>query len=334
MADNAARGLQLTMPPSLAHIRTAVRPFTQKNDFRALWEVVSTFLLFIPFSIVLYQLRHDIAALAIGSVVNALFLVRIFCLAHEAGHAALFNSRRANRWIGRFLTLFALVPYSCWHRMHHVHHRHIGRISEDHEGYMWIITNREYLELGRWRRLLYRVYHHPATLFAVGPILQFTLLYRWPGTGKTATDRRSIHATNLVIVALLLVIHHTIGIAAFALAFLPMCIIAAGIGSWLFFIQHVTEETYWSSDTNWDRTGALLRGSTFYDLPTLLRWFVANACYHPLHHINPGIPCYALRSCWEANARLFEDCPRLTLRQSLGMFRLRLWDEKRQRMIG
>jgi omega-6 fatty acid desaturase (delta-12 desaturase) len=321
------------MHPTLEHLRNAVRPYTRKNDLRALWEVVSTFLVFIPLSIALYQLRHNIAALTIGSVVNALLLVRIFCLAHEAGHAALFKSRRANRWVGRFLALFALVPYACWQRMHHVHHQHIGRISDDHEGYLWIITKQEYLGLDRWQRLRYRLYHHPVALFAVGPILQFALLYRWPGSSKTAADRRSIHATNLVICAVLLMLHNTIGIGAFTLAFLPMCIVAAGIGSWLFFIQHVTGDTYWSSGASWDRTGALLHGSTFYDLPVALRWVIANACYHPLHHLNAGIPCYRLRKCWEANSKLFEHCPRVTLKQSLGMFRLRVWDEEQQRMV-
>jgi omega-6 fatty acid desaturase (delta-12 desaturase) len=320
--------------PSLAHFHEALRPFARKNDRRALWEIVSTFLVFVPVSILLYRHRHDMAALALGSVLEALLLVRIFCLGHEAGHAALFTGRRTNKWVGRFLALFALVPYTCWHRMHHVHHRHVGKLGNDHEGYLWIITKQEYLARGRWQRAAYRIYHHPLVLFAIGPILQFALAYRWPGIARTAADTRSIHATNLVLAAALVAVHLTIGIGAFAFAFLPACIIAAGIGSWLFFIQHVAEDTYWSSDTSWDRTGALLRGSTFYDLPAFLRWFIADACYHPLHHLNAGIPCYALRQCWEANSKLFEHCPRLTLRQSLGMFRLRLWDEERQRMTG
>jgi omega-6 fatty acid desaturase (delta-12 desaturase) len=320
--------------PSLAHIHEAVRPYARKNDWRALWEVASTFFVFVPLAILLYQHRENIAALAIGSVVNALFLVRIFCLTHEAGHGALFTSRKTNKWVGRFLAFFALVPYSCWQRMHHVHHRHVGKLGNDHEGYLWIITKQEHLALNRWQRAIYRIYHHPMALFAVGPILQFALVYRWPGIAKTPSDRRSIHATNLFLAAVLLVVHLTLGLSSFALAFGPMCIIAAGIGSWLFFIQHVSEDTYWSSDTTWDRTGALLRGSTFYDLPAPMRWFIANAGYHPLHHLNAGIPCYALRQCWEANSQLFEHCPRLTLRQSLRMFRLRLWDEEQQRMTG
>jgi omega-6 fatty acid desaturase (delta-12 desaturase) len=320
--------------PSLAHLHKAVRPYTRKNDRRALWEVASTFLVFVPVSILLYQHRENIAALAIGSVVNALLLVRIFCLAHEAGHAALFTSREANKWVGRFLAFVALVPYTCWQRMHHVHHRHIGKLGDDHEGYLWIITKQEHLALGRWQRAAYRIYHHPMALFAVGPILQFALVYRWPGIARGAADRRSIHTTNLLLAAALLVLHLTLGLGAVALAFVPTYIIAASIGSWLFFIQHVSDDTYWSSDATWDRTGALLRGSTFYDLPALLRWSVANAGYHPLHHLNAGIPCYALRQCWEANSQLFEHCPRLTLRQSVGMFRLRLWDEEQQRMTG
>ena len=238
-----------------------------------------------------------------------------------------------NQWAGRFLALFSLIPYGCWHRMHYVHHQRIGKVGGDHEGYMWIMTKQEYRACGRAQRLLYRLYHNPVTLFVIGPILQFVVLYRWAGSGATPADRKSIRLTNLTLLAFVLLIGCTIGIGPFLHAFGPMCVLAAGMGSWMFFAQHMTEATYWAPGASWDKKGALLRGSTFYDLPPVLRWCIANAGYHPLHHLNAGIPCYRLRECWEAHADVFAGCPLITLLQSLRNFRLALWDEERSRMV-
>jgi omega-6 fatty acid desaturase (delta-12 desaturase) len=320
------------MPPDLAHIHDAVRPYTSKNDLRAAWEVLSTLLVLIPLGIALYQFRDHTAFWLLGSIPGALMLVRMFSLGHEAGHAALFRSRRTNLWVGRFLALFSLIPYGCWHRMHYVHHQRLGQIHDAHEGYMWLMTRRQYAAASRVQRALYRAYHHPVTLFAIGPILQFVVFYRWTGTGATAADHRSIRVTNVVIVSLALLVHLTIGLGSFVYAFAPMCVVAAGMGSWMFFTQHMTAHTYWAEDDAWDRKDALLRGSTFYDLPAPLRWCIANAGYHPLHHLNAGIPCYRLRECWEAHAAFFAGCRRVTLLESLRNWRLAVWDEDGKRM--
>ena len=326
--------LKELMSAELARIHNLVRPYTEKNDLRALWEVLSTLIVFVPLGILLYCYRDHVVIWWLGSIPAALLLVRLFSLGHEAGHAALFRSRRTNQWIGRFLALVSLIPYGCWHRMHYVHHQSIGKVGGDHEGYMWLMTKQEYRSCSRVQRVLYRMYHHPITLFVVGPILQFVILYRWAGSGVTAADRKSIRMTNLALAGIVLVISGTIGIGPFLHAFLPMYVLAAAIGSWLFFIQHVTEKTYWATDGTWDKKGALLGGSTFYDLPPVLRWCIANSGYHPLHHLNAGIPCYRLRECWEAHSDVFSGCPRITLRESLRHFRLALWDEEKNRMVG
>ena len=320
------------MPPDLAHIHDAVRPYTSKNDLRAAWEVLSTLLVLIPLGIALYQFRDNTAFWLLGSIPGALMLVRMFSLGHEAGHAALFKGRKVNLWVGRFLALFSLIPYGCWHRMHYVHHQRLGQIHDAHEGYMWLMTRGEYDKASRLTRALYRTYHHPLTLFGIGPILQFLVFYRFPGKQATAADRRSIRATNIVIVMMASVIHATIGLGSFVYAFAPMCILGAGLGSWMFFAQHMTDSTYWAEGADWQRKEALLQGSTFYDVPAIFRWCIANAGYHPLHHFNAGIPCYRLRECWEAHGEFFAGCRRVTLMDSLRNWRLAVWDEDGKRM--
>jgi omega-6 fatty acid desaturase (delta-12 desaturase) len=55
--------------------------------------------------------------------------------------------------------------------------------------------------------------------------------------------------------------------------------------------------------------------------------------FHHVHHLSPRIPNYYLRRAHEENP-YFHQAHRLTLRESLHAFSLKLWDEERGRMVG
>jgi omega-6 fatty acid desaturase (delta-12 desaturase) len=76
-----------------------------------------------------------------------------------------------------------------------------------------------------------------------------------------------------------------------------------------------------------------LRGSSYYKLPAILRWFSGNIGFHHVHHLSPGIPNYNLRRCHDASA-IFQKVEPLTLLSSLRSLSLRLWDEERKRLVG
>ena len=75
-----------------------------------------------------------------------------------------------------------------------------------------------------------------------------------------------------------------------------------------------------------------MRGSSYYDLPAVLRWFTANIGVHHVHHLCSRIPYYRLR-------RVLRDHPqlaavgRLTLLESLKCLRVALWNEEQRRGI-
>ena len=85
-----------------------------------------------------------------------------------------------------------------------------------------------------------------------------------------------------------------VGVSAFLLVHLPITLLAASMGVWLFYVQHQFEETFWAEETAWNVQEAALHGSSHYDLPGVLRWFTANIGVHHVHHLCSRIPYYRL----------------------------------------
>ena len=139
-------------------------------------------------------------------------------------------------------------------------------------------------------------------------------------------------ATNLALAGVFAALIWGVGLGPFLLVQVPITLLAAAMGVWLFYVQHQFEETYWAHEGDWRQHEAALHGSSHYDLPGVLRWFTANIGLHHVHHLCSRIPFYRL-------PRVLRDHPdlrgvsRLTLLQSLDCVRLALWDETQQRLI-
>jgi omega-6 fatty acid desaturase (delta-12 desaturase) len=108
--------------------------------------------------------------------------------------------------------------------------------------------------------------------------------------------------------------------------------LAGAIGVWLFYVQHTFEGGYWEPEASWNPHRASIDGTSFYDLPAVLRWFTGNIGYHHIHHLAPRIPNYRLKAAHEATR--LAGVRRLTLRESLKCARFKLWEEGAGRMVG
>jgi omega-6 fatty acid desaturase (delta-12 desaturase) len=262
------------------------------------------------------------------------FLVRLFMIQHDCGHGAFFRHRVANDWLGRIIGVLTLTPYEYWRRTHAIHHATSGKLQQRGIGDIETLTVREYQALSRVQRLRYRLYRNPAVMFGLGPAYLFLLQYRLP-LGLMRNGWRpwiSAMGTNLAIAVAAATMIWLIGVVPFLLVHLPIMLMGATIGVWLFYVQHQFEDTFWAADDHWNAHDAALLGSSHYELPAVLRWFTANIGIHHVHHLSCRIPYYRLN-------RVLHDHPdlrgigRLTLLQSLRCIRLVLWDEARGRMI-
>ncbi len=267
------------------------------------------------------------------AVVAAGFLVRVFIIFHDCGHGSFFASRRANRFTEFVTGVLTFTPYRQWRHKHALHHATSGDLDRRGAGEIWTLTVREYLHASRWKRLSYRLARNPLVLFGLAPFYVFLVQQRFPSPAVGKRERRGVYWTNGALLAIVTLMSLTIGIKAYLLIQLPVIILAATAGVWLFYVQHQFEDVQWKRRGDWDYAEAALRGSSYYKLPRILQWFTGNIGFHHIHHLSPAIPNYNLEKCHRQNP-MFQEVKSVTLWASLKSFSFRLWDEQRQTLVG
>jgi acyl-lipid omega-6 desaturase (Delta-12 desaturase) len=310
------------------------RPPTQSTA-ASIWQVVDTIPPFIGLVYLMYLLLPvSYALVLLVSVFAAGFMVRIFIIQHDCGHGSFLKTRKANNRLGRFCSVFTMVPYYYWQRNHALHHATSGNLDQRGYGDMDIFTVQEYLRLSRWDRFRYRAYRNPLVFLLIGPLVVFLIQNRVPldKTQTTKRQRRNVWVTDLNIAVLILVLGLWIGFGKFFLIFAPILYLAGGAGIWLFYIQHQFEHTYWKRTEEWNSRYAALQGSSFYKLPRVLQWFTGNIGFHHIHHLDTTTPNYRLPKVHQQHPEL-HDIYTVTLWSSLGTAFLSVWDENQGRLI-
>jgi len=309
--------------------------YREPIEWRSVFELAITF---IPFALLwaaaVWALSVSYWLTLALSILSAAFLVRLFLIQHDCGHGALFRKKAVNDWVGRVLGIFTLTPYDVWRRGHAIHHASSGNLDQRGVGDIHTKTVREYRALPLRDRIVYRIYRHPIALFVVFPTYVFLFQNRLP-VGFMRDGWKywvSAMATNAATAALAGVLIYFIGWAPFLLVYLPVSLIAAASGIWLFYVQHQFEDTYWDWQEDWKLHDAALYGSSHYCLPGILPWLTANIGVHHVHHLYSRIPFYRLQQVLRDHPAL-ADVRRLTLRESFACVKLQLWDENQRRLV-
>ena len=333
---------ELSSPADIATIQInrealiqAVAKYAQPNYQKAFWQISNTFvpylglwalMIFFVLQGYSYWLTLLLAIPAAG------LLVRIFIFFHDCTHGAFFPSRKANRILGYVAGTLVFTPFEDWQRTHVIHHSASGDLDRRGVGDVWTLTVEEYLAASTSKRAAYRLFRNPLVLFAIIPAFLFLVINRFPSFGAGKRERRSVVLTNVAIAAIVLVMGLTLGLQNYLLIQLPVILMAASIGMWMFYVQHQYEDTYWARHSDWDLTLSGLEGSSYYKLPKMLQWLVGNIGLHHIHHVRANIPNYNLQRCYDEVPALQEVKP-LTISKSLKSLWLNLWDEQKQKLV-
>ncbi len=227
-----------------------------------------------------------------------------------------------------------MAPYDVWRRAHNIHHSASGNLDKRGVGDIDTLTVQEFQMRSARGKLLYRLYRHPFVLFVIGPIFIFFFHYRLPIGFMNAGAKYWVSAmgTNLAIALFVGLMIYFIGFVPFLLVYLPVILLAAAMGVWMFYVQHQFEDAHWEKQENWSREEAALFGSSHYDLPPILRWLTGNIGIHHVHHLNSRIPFYRLTEVLRDQPALI-NIKRLTFLDSFKCIKLQLWDEKTRRLV-
>ena len=317
---------------SNAEVVQAAATFARPSRTAGLLQVATSFGPFIASCAAMYLVFPISYFLTLAlALPTGLLVLRIFIVQHDCGHGSFFASRRLNAVIGRLCSLVTMTPFANWRRQHGLHHAAWGNLDRQAGGvdiYSGCMTVREYLARTRWRRLLYRLPRHPLIANFLLPPFVFVLLYRLPFDTPSAwpRERRSVHLTNLALIAMFATLVALLGWQHVLLVHLPIMAVASILGVWLFTLQHRFKSAEWLNEDQWSHFAASLAASSWLRLPKALHWLTGNIGFHHIHHLNPRIPNYRLSA---AHATIQEMRPvrGISLLDGLVAPRLTLWDE-------
>jgi omega-6 fatty acid desaturase (delta-12 desaturase) len=320
--------------PNISHLKQNVAPFEKTDTKASTRQLINTL---VPLLALWYAAYLSLSVsywLTLPIVVvTSGFVIRSFILFHDCCHQSFFKSRRVNDILGTILGVITLVPYQQWKNTHSIHHSTSSNLDKRGIGDMWILTVDEYIASPLWRRIAYRIYRHPLTLFGVGPIGVFVIQYRFNRKGAKRKERMGNYVTNALIVGLYALMVWAIGWQAFLMIQGPIFFISGSLGIWLFYVQHQFEDSYFENEDEWSYVKAAVDGSSYYKLPMILQWMTGNIGFHHVHHLSSKVPNYNLEKAHNASVPL-QKATTITIGSSLKSLGFRLWDEHNKTFIG
>ena len=151
-----------------------IKPFLQRNNFRAFYQIISTIAPIISLWLVIYQIIHSPFSLLIKGflLVPILCLLtllssRTFSLMHDCGHNSLFKTRKLNRFFGFLLGLINGIPQKSWSIDHAFHHRNNGN-WQIYKGPIDVLSLEDYNSLSKREKIFYKLTRHWIMLFPGG----------------------------------------------------------------------------------------------------------------------------------------------------------------------
>lgn len=310
-----------------------IRKYNQPDLRKSTWQIINSLGPYLAMWVLMYYSLGISYWITLAlSLVAAGFLVRVFIIFHDCGHGSFFKSARASRILGTFLGALVFTPYDRWHRSHAAHHSTVGNLDKRGDGDVWTLTTEEYRSKSRGQKLFYRIYRHPLILFVIGPVLLFTVWFRFNAKNVSRKERLNLYLVNLIVLTWCVGLSLLMGWQAFVMIQLPIIFIATSTGAWLFYVQHQFEDVIWSNNEDWDYQEMALHGSSFLKTPRIIQWFSGNIGFHHIHHLSPKIPNYNLERCHQENP-MFSSIKPVTIGKGLKTMRFRLWDENMGKLV-
>ncbi|TAH27725.1 MAG: fatty acid desaturase [Cytophagales bacterium] len=310
----------------------ATKTYTNENRYKSWYYTFST-LLFLIISLCLTYWNLNNVLKAFFSLLSGLLLIRMFVIYHDhQHHAILYQSKLANVLM-KIFSIYILAPTSVWKRSHDFHHNHNSKLHVSDIGSFPTITKAQYLELNKKEQFYYLALRHPLNIF-----LGYLTVFMYSFCIQSTVKSFSKHWDCLIA----LIVHFTIGFLLVFFGgvenlFLTLIIphlIACGLGSYLFYVQHNFPTISFAPQSDWRYVDAALESTSYFKMNRIMRWFTGNIGYHHVHHLNSRIPFYRLEEAMQDIPEL-QDAPTTSfnIKEILSCLSLKLWDAEHKKMI-
>lgn len=260
----------------------------------------------------------------------SLILFRSFILLHDLMHDSLFKNKKLNKVFGRFLSVILFIPYEFWKNNHLNHHVNLGNLDESREGYIPLVTTDEFKKMNTLQKIIFLSSRNAIMSFLFFGFVYFVIILRYPKWNRNKYKSDLIF-TNLLLVLSMAFIVSVFGLETY-LFYLTSGFIAAGIGYFVFLVQHNFERVRYDSSEGWNFYKNAFSSTSFLKVPTLLKWFSADVGYHHVHHLNMKIPNYYLESC-HYELKLNQNIVTLEWNEIFKSIKYILWDNEKKKMI-
>ncbi|MBC7688010.1 MAG: fatty acid desaturase [Aquabacterium sp.] len=311
----------------------ATKPFAKEIRTRSWLHTISTLSLLI--AALAGTLLMPVVLLKLAcSVIAGLLLIRMFIIYHDHQHHTILMHSPTADVIMTMFGMYMLSPTSIWKRSHDHHHNHNSKLFSASIGSYPIVTRKKYQEMSAFQKYTYLAIRHPLTI-AMGYFSMFIVgmcLRSFISNPRKHFDSLIALTLHITVAVLLFVF---VGWQAwFFMFFLPF-VIAFGMGAYLFYAQHNFPGVEFYENKNWVYEKAALESSSFMKMHPVMEWFTGNIGYHHIHHLNSKIPFYRLPEVMKHFSEL-QNCKTTTLtpKAMSACFKLKVWDQESNQMIG
>ncbi len=274
-----------------------------------------------------------------------LMLDRTFMIFHDCCHQSYTPNKTLNYILSHITGIFVITSPN-WILDHHIHHLTNGNIKNKYNfkfNELVYISKKTYENLSSLNKYIYSFIHHPVVFFNLVPFIYFFVLQRFGYIVKKIKYNQKIntsltkvimnHMINNILIYILwrVLLYYDIFILFFISFHISMI-----LGFLLFFNQHTFNPPYVVNNENWKMKDSGLLGSSFIQIPHLLKYFTMGIEYHHIHHINAKIPGYNLQKYHEevvSKSNIFDNIVRLHMNDCYNNLWLALYDEDKNEFI-
>jgi omega-6 fatty acid desaturase (delta-12 desaturase) len=263
---------------------------------------------------------------------------------HDCGHNSYTPNKTLNYVIGLLISGFVSHPFF-WNYNHNIHHNVNGNIENIYDyPYNETIFHSllQYKSFSKLKRCIYKSIRTPLVFFTVPLYLkillteQFRVIRIMCKTYHYTIPKSYLFLEQFVSTSVLGMVVYTCNIYEILPHFITALCFGFSVTIMVVHNEHTYNPPYVVGNDKWTYKDSGLIGSSFIQIPPVLKYFFHGLEYHHIHHMNAKIPGYNLQKYHDevvSKSNMFDAVVKLSMLDCYNNLWLVLYDEDKKRYI-